>query len=99
MILHMLVISVPCWKKEGILFLRLPLLFFFLETEKEHACASGVGAEGERERILRRFQALGEPDAGLDPMTLGSSPEPKSRVGCSAASATQAPQKKSFKKM
>ena len=40
------------------------------------------GAEKGRERIPSRLQAVSaEPDVGLDPTTLGSRSEPKSRVG------------------
>ena len=50
---------------------------FFLERESVHT--------GERSRGRERKSQAGsmfstEPDAGLDPLTLGSWPEPKSRV-------------------
>ena len=41
----------------------------------------GRGRKRERKRILGRLHAEREPDVGLDPMTLRSLPEPKSRMG------------------
>ena len=51
------------------------------------------GAEGEGERISSRFHAEcgATSDAGLDPMTLRSWPELKSRVGRLTDCATQVP--------
>ena len=40
----------------------------------------GEGRERERERILSSTLSV-DPNVGLDPTTLGSQPEPKSRVG------------------
>ena len=53
------------------------------EREKERVQA---GERGQREREKRSSAGfpLMEPDAGLDPMTLGSCPEPKSGVGHSS---------------
>ena len=46
----------------------------------------GRGREGGREKERERESQAGsipsiEPDAGLDPTTVRSSPEPKSRIG------------------
>ena len=49
-------------------FLSLITIFYF-----------GGGAEGERENHKHAPTTV-EPDAGVDPSTLGSWPEPKSRV-------------------
>ena len=41
----------------------------------------GIGVEGEGKRISSRLLLSKEPEAGLDPRALRSSPDPKSRVG------------------
>ena len=52
------------------------------EREREHM--SGEGAEREGEKIPSMLHMVStEPNAGLDPTTVKSWSEPKSRVGCS----------------
>ena len=48
----------------------------FTWREREIECESGRG----RERNPSRFQVSAEPNTGLNATTLGSQPEPKSRV-------------------
>ena len=61
-------------------------LFEFIYFERVHAYTfmSGVRAEreGERESQAGSMLSAVEPYAGLDPMTVRSQPEPKSRAGC-----------------
>ena len=51
---------------------------------------AGVGTKGERENLEADSKLSVEPDTGLDPRTLRSRSEPKSRAGCSTDRATQA---------
>ena len=82
------------------------LYIFFNFRERTHKWWSGGETEREREREREREPQAGlklsaEPDLGLnvglnpglDPMTLGSWSEPKSRVRCSINWATQVPLK------
>ena len=59
--------------------------FYFLFIFREREWEKGI--EGTRERISNRATV----SVGLNPMTLGSWPEPKLRVGCFTDWATQAP--------
>ena len=60
----------------------LTLFFYLKECMCERRGGAGGGERaGGRENLKGRMSV--EHNAGLDPMTLGSWPEPKSRVGCS----------------
>ena len=74
--------------------LSLESFFFFFKIylliwERERMCKQ---AEGEGETLKQTPCWAWSPNAGPDPMTLRSWSELKSRVGCSADWATQAPQ-------
>lgn len=66
-------------------FKRLIYLLFERDRESKHA----VGKEGQRERSPSRFPLNTDPDMGLNPITLGSQPDLKSRVGHVTNLATQ----------
>ena len=74
------------------------ILFWERKRKREREHASGVGeAEGEGGRESQADSILsGEPDEGLDLMTLRSWPEPKSRAVHLTDCATQVPHKQYF---
>ena len=53
-------------------------------VERSRETEGRKGTERERERENHKQALIMEPDAGLDPRSLRSRPEPKSRVGHSA---------------
>ena len=65
----------------------------FLERDCAHVHTCAQGGEGQRgrKRISYADSTLSmEPNLGLDPVTLGTRPEPKSRVGFSTNYAIRA---------
>ena len=64
-------------------------LIFIFERECAHMHEQGRGRGRERESQAG-FMLGSEPNNGLDPMTLGSWPELKSRAGCSTDCASEA---------
>ena len=58
------------------------LKIYFRERERM-SVIGGRGAKGEKERILGGLLLCTQPNAGVNPMPLGSCPELKSKVCCS----------------
>ena len=73
------------------MYLSLSRLLFFVERERVHKQERGAERETQEGPMVSV-----EHDAGLNPMTLGSWPKPKSRVERSTNWATQAPLSRLF---